>query len=86
MVEEEFCRDLSKALVYNHKEDKSVGGGHQAQWSLGVGEMIRDSASNLAPKIMFPFLRTGRSSNHFKVSHVQLIHIVLTYIDTEASE
>ena len=55
IAEEEFCRDFCKALVYNHKEDRSVGGGHHAQWSLGVSEIIRDSSSNIAPKIMHPY-------------------------------
>ena len=86
IAEENFCRDFCKALVYNHKEDRSVGGGHHAQWSLGVSEILRDSASNIAPKTMFPFLRTGRSNNHFKVSHAHLVHILLSNMDTKLSE
>ncbi len=86
MNEEDFCRDFCKALVYNHKEDQSVGGGHHAQWSLGVNEIIRDSASNLAPKMMFPFLRVGRSNGHFKVTHVQPIHAILENLGAEAMD
>ncbi len=84
MAEEGFCRCFCNALVYNHKEDQSVGGGHGAQWSIGVSEIIRDSTSNLAPKIIFPFLKTGRSSTHLKISHAQLIHIILTNMEADA--
>merc|ERR1711957_879320 len=62
MADESFCIDLCKALVYNHKEDKSIGGGHGAQWSIGVESMLRDAQSNIAPRIVFPFKRMGRSS------------------------
>lgn len=83
MENEEFCRTLSEALVYNHKEDKSVGGGHSAQWSIGVAEIIKDSSSNLAPKTIFPFLRAGRANSYFKVAHSQLIQNILCNIATE---
>lgn len=84
MENEDFCRTLSEALVYNHREDRSVGGGHSAQWSLGVNEMIKDASSNIAPKVIFPFLRAGRASSFFKVSHSQLIHIVLSNMVSES--
>ena len=41
-IQEKFCRDFATALAYDHKEDSSVGGGHSAQWSSGVEEILRD--------------------------------------------
>ena len=75
-----FCRAFGNALVYDHKEDSSVGGGHGAQWTVGVAEIIRDAAANVAPHTLFPFQRTSRSSQTFKVSHAQLIESVLLLI------
>jgi len=77
-LKESFCRIFGKALVYDHKEDTSVGGGHGAQWATGVADMIRDSARNIAPKSLFPFQRTNQSSGTFKVSHAQLVEKILT--------
>jgi len=78
LLKESFCRILGNALVYDHKEDTSVGGGHGAQWATGVADMIRDSARNIAPKSLFPFQRTNQSSGIFKVSHAHLIERILT--------
>lgn len=75
---ESFCRIFGKALVYDHREDASVGGGHDAQWATGVADMIRDSARNIAPKSLFPFQRTNQSSGTFKVSHAQMVACILT--------
>jgi len=77
-LKESFCIIFGKALVYDHKEDTSVGGGHGAQWATGVADMIRDSARNIAPKSLFPFQRTNQSSGTFKVSHAQLLEEILT--------
>jgi hypothetical protein len=77
-LKESFCTIFGKALVYDHKEDTSVGGGHGAQWATGVADMIRDSARNIAPKSLFPFQRTNQSSGTFKVSHAQLVQKILT--------
>ena len=77
-LKESFCVIFGKALVYDHKEDTSVGGGHGAQWATGVADMIRDSARNIAPKSLFPFQRTNQSSGTFKISHAQLIEKILT--------
>jgi len=77
-LKESFCKVFGNALVYDHKEDSSVGGGHSAQWATGVADMIRDSARNIAPKSLFPFQRTNQSSGTFKVSHAQLVEKVLT--------
>ena len=77
LLTESFCRIFAKALVYDHKEDTSVGGGHAAQWATGVADLIRDSARNIAPRSLFPFQRTNQSSGTFKVSHAQLIENIL---------
>lgn len=37
-----FCRTFSFAVAMDHREDSSVGGGHSAQWSSGVEEILRD--------------------------------------------
>jgi hypothetical protein len=85
MLTESFCKILGNALVYDHKEDSSVGGGHDAQWSAGVADLIRDSARNIAPKSLFPFQRTNQSSGTFKISHAQLVeHILLGLGETDA--
>ncbi len=76
-LKESFCIIFGKALVYDHKEDTSVGGGHGAQWATGVADMIRDSARNIAPKSLFPFQRTNQSSGTFKVSHAQMVEKIL---------
>ena len=77
MVNESFCKFFGNALVYDHKEDSSVGGGHDAQWAAGVADMIRDSARNIAPRSLFPFQRTNQSSGTFKVSHAQMVEQIL---------
>jgi len=77
MITETFCKVLGKALVYDHKEDTSFGGGHDAQWSAGVEELIRDAARNVASRSLFPFQRTSQSSTTFKVSHAQLVDRVM---------
>jgi len=77
MTKDGFCSLLSQALVYDHREDSSVGGGHDAQWSTGVEELIRDAGRNVAPRSLFPFTRTGQSSGVFKVTHAQLVEIVV---------
>lgn len=77
LLKESFCKIFGNALVYDHREDTSVGGGHAAQWATGVADMIRDSARNLAPKSLFPFQRTNQSSGTFKVSHAQLVEKIL---------
>ncbi|KAG7363158.1 proteasome-substrate-size regulator domain containing protein [Nitzschia inconspicua] len=80
LLTESFCKVFGEALVYDHKEDTSVGGGHSAQWATGVADMIRDSARNIAPRSLFPFQRTNQSSGTFKVSHAQMIENVLVGI------
>lgn len=74
---ESFCQVLAKALVYDHKEDTSFGGGHDAQWSTGVEDIVRDAARNVAPRSLFPFQRTSQSSTTFKISHAQMIERIL---------
>lgn len=41
-LQDTFCRRFSFAVAHNHKEDSSVGGGHSAQWSSGIEEILRD--------------------------------------------
>lgn len=77
ILTESFARSFGSALAYDHKEDSSVGGGHDAQWAAGVADMIRDSARNVAPRSLFPFQRTNQSSGTFKVSHAQLVEQIL---------
>ncbi|CAB9523258.1 Proteasome activator complex subunit 4 [Seminavis robusta] len=83
MVTEEFCKVLGKALVYDHKEDSSFGGGHDAQWSAGIEDMIRDASRNVAPRTLFPFQRTSQSSTTFKITHAQLVYTVLAGLGKE---
>jgi proteasome activator subunit 4 len=77
----DFCSNFAKALVSNHKQDASIGGGHAAQWSAGVEQIIKDSQINNAPKIIFPFKRAGRSSSQFLLHHAQLISELLLQLD-----
>jgi len=79
-LQETFCRDFGNALVFDHREDSSVGGGHGAQWSSGVEEIIRDATSNLSRRTLFPFNRTSQKSRTFKVQHSQLIESILLAI------
>jgi hypothetical protein len=68
---------LSKAIMYDHKEDSKYSGGHDAQWSAGVEDIIRDSARFIAPRSLFPFQRTSQSTGTFKVSHCHLLQVIL---------
>lgn len=83
MITESFCKVLGKALVYDHKEDSAFGGGHDAQWSAGVEELIRDAARNVASRSLFPFQRTSQSSTTFKVSHAQLVDRIIVKLGKE---
>ena len=83
---ESFCRTLGNALVFDHKEDTSIGGGHDAQWSAGVQDLLRDATRNIAPRSMFPFQRTGQSSSVFKVQHAQLLESFFGIIGKEDAE
>lgn len=80
-----FCRSFGEALVYDHKEDSSVGGGHDAQWATGVEDIIRDAARNVAPRTLFPFQRTSQALGAFKVSHAQLVELVLSALDSKTA-
>lgn len=81
MTTESFCIVLGKALVYDHKEDSSFGGGHDAQWSTGVEDIIRDASRNVAPRSLFPFQRTSQSSTTFKVTHAQLVDRIIVGLE-----
>ena len=85
LSEKDFCIDICKALVFNHKEDGSVGGGHQAQWSIGVSSMLKDAQANIAPRTVFPFKRMGRSSGNLLVSHCQLISSLLQIVGKQCA-
>jgi len=78
--EETFCRAFGNALVFDHREDTSVGGGHSAQWSSGVEEILRDATSNVARRTLFPFNRMSQKSRTFKLQHSQLIESILLAI------
>jgi len=81
-----FCQLMTKALVYDHREDSSVGGGHDAQWSAGVEDLIRDAGRNVAPRSLFPFTRTGQSSGVFKVTHAQLVELMVIKVGSDGSK
>jgi len=83
MVTASFCKAFGQALAFDHKEDTSVGGGHDAQWATGVEDIIRDATRNIAPRTLFPFQRTSQSSGSFKVSHAQLVELVLSLLDDD---
>jgi hypothetical protein len=72
-LQDSFCRHFAFALAFDHQEDSSVGGGHSAQWSSGVEEILRDATSNLAPKTLYPFQRISQTSGTFKIQHCQLV-------------
>jgi len=74
---------LGNALVYDHREDTSVGGGHGAQWSSGVQEIIRDATSNLATRTLFPFQRVSVKTSIYKLQHSQLLCSALLAIGQE---
>mmetsp|Transcript_1479 Transcript_1479/g.3106 ORF Transcript_1479/g.3106 Transcript_1479/m.3106 type:complete len:2283 (+) Transcript_1479:251-7099(+) len=81
---EKFCQVFGNALVFDHREDSSVGGGHKAQWSSGVEEIIRDATTyNLARRTLFPFNRISQKSYTFKLQHSQLVESILLAIGHE---
>lgn len=82
----DFCSNLIRALVHDHKADSSIGGGHKAQWSIGVDLILKDLQQCIAPRAyLFPFHRTGMNSNNFKVQHAQLIQALLIVSGREYS-
>lgn len=83
LASEAFIRALGQALVFDHREDTSVAGGYDAQWSAGVEDILRDASRNIALKNLFPFQRTSQSMGSFKVSHSQLVESVLAAVDTD---
>jgi hypothetical protein len=83
MSNEKFCHAFSNALVFDHREDTSVSGGHAAQWSTGIEEIIRDATYNLAGRMLFPFNRISIKSVTFKIQHSQLIEGVLLAIGND---
>lgn len=85
MVSEGFCKVFAGAIMFDHREDSSIGGGHDAQWSAGVEDIIRDAAKNVSQKTLFPFRRTSQSMASFKVTHCQLVERVLLLIGSEAA-
>lgn len=85
MATDAFCRSFGEALVYDHKEDISVGGGHAAQWATGVEDIIRDAARNVAPRTLFPFQRTSQALGAFKPSHAHLVEHVLSVLDNKTA-
>ena len=80
---EQACKALGNALVYDHREDSSVGGGHGAQWSSGVQEIIRDATANLATRTLFPFQRVSVKTSIYKLQHSQLLCSALLAIGYE---
>ena len=77
---EKFLEHFAASLVFDHKADTEVGGGHSAQWSSGIEEVIRDSTANLSRRTLFPFLRIGQKSGTFKLAHSQLTESILLAI------
>ena len=83
LEEESFCKAFAEALVFDHKEDTSYGGGHDSQWSAGVEDIIHEASRFLAPRNLFPFQRTSLGSGSFKVSHSQLLVHILSCLPTD---
>jgi hypothetical protein len=81
LVDASFVAVLGQALVYDHKEDASITGEQDAQWAVGIEELVRDSARNLAPRTLFPFQRTNQAYGSFKASHAQLVETLLLTLD-----
>lgn len=85
LEKESFCRVFGQALVFDHRADTSIGGGHGAQWSAGVEDILRDSARFVGPKTLFPFKRTSQNSGTFKSTHAQLLEQVLCVIGLDVA-
>ena len=85
LTESSFCSALGKALVYDHKFDSTVGGGHGPQWSSVVKDVLKDYTANISPKSLFPFLRISRNSDVFSVRHAQLIHALLLLVGKDVA-
>ncbi|KAL9184901.1 hypothetical protein ACHAXT_002678 [Thalassiosira profunda] len=83
---EKFCRAFGNALVFDHREDSSVGGGHSAQWSQGIEEILRDATANLAPKRLYPMNRISSKSHTFKLAHSQLIESILLAVGHDTAK
>ena len=84
LLRENFCRSLCIALAFNHRQDSSIGGGHKAQWSAGVEDILRDSFLNLFPPIFYPCLRSdGVTSSDFKLTHAQVLLCMLSLADSK---
>mmetsp|Transcript_5490 Transcript_5490/g.15486 ORF Transcript_5490/g.15486 Transcript_5490/m.15486 type:complete len:2289 (+) Transcript_5490:225-7091(+) len=81
-----FCGAFADALVYDHKEDSSFGGGHEAQWSAGVEDFIREAARFVARRNVFPFQRSNLGSGSFKVVHCQLVEHILSCLSQQEAE
>lgn len=43
LEKESFCCIQRQALVYDHTINMNIGGGHNAQWSASVEDILRDS-------------------------------------------
>jgi proteasome activator subunit 4 len=86
MQDATFCKVFGQALAYDHREDSSVGGGHDAQWSSGVEEILRDATRNVASRALSPFQRTNQSSGVFKLAHAQLVESLLLLLDKAAAQ
>jgi len=81
MTDELFCVEFCKALVYNHREDSSIAGSNKAQWSVGIDAVLKDSQTNIAPRIIFPFKRMGRGSATVMIPHAQLLNNMLSLLE-----
>jgi hypothetical protein len=82
-----FCRTMALALAFNHRQDTAVGGGHKAQWSAGIEDILRDAAINLSPMPFFPLLRSDNlTSTSFKLSHVYVLGALLKRMDFETAQ
>jgi proteasome activator subunit 4 len=77
---------LSQAIMNDHKEDSKYSGGHDAQWSAGIEEIIRDSTRFIAPRSLFPFQRTSQSTGTFKVTHSQLLQSILAGLKDDSRD
>jgi hypothetical protein len=85
LEKESFCRTFGQALVFDHRADTSIGGGHGAQWSAGVEDILRDSARFVGARTIFPFNRISQNSGIFKPTHAQLVEQVLCVIGPDVA-
>lgn len=85
LVKDNFVKSLGEAIVFDHKEDSSIGGQHDAQWAVGIEDLVREASRNIAPRSLFPFQRTSQVFSAFKASHANLVESLLRGLNGNAA-